>query len=71
MGELELIPVEDLLEKDFFIPSYQRGHRWKERQVIDLLDDILEFQKKDKDKGEFYCLQPIVVTKKEREYGFL
>jgi len=33
--------------------------------VLDLLEDILEFQKKDKEKGEFYCLQPIVVTKKD------
>jgi len=67
MDKLELIPVEKLLEKDFFIPSYQRGYRWKERQVIDLLDDILEFQKKDKEKGEFYCLQPIVITEKENK----
>lgn len=67
MDKLELIPVEKLLEKDFFIPSYQRGYRWKERQVIDLLDDILEFQNKGKqrDDGEFYCLQPLVVTGKE------
>jgi len=63
MDKLELIPVEKLLGKNFLIPSYQRGYRWKERQVTDLLDDILEFQKKDKEKGEFYCLQPIVVTK--------
>ncbi len=67
MDKLELIPVENLLEKEFFIPSYQRGYRWKERQVTDLLDDILEFQKKDKEKGEFYCLQPIVVTKNEND----
>ncbi len=67
MDKLELIPIENLLEKDFFIPSYQRGYRWKERQVIDLLEDILEFQKKEKEKGEFYCLQPIVVTKKEND----
>ncbi|MBU0473112.1 MAG: DUF262 domain-containing protein [Bacteroidetes bacterium] len=65
MDKLELIPIENLLKKEFFIPAYQRGYRWNERQVIDLLEDILEFQEKeDKEKGEFYCLQPIVVTKK-------
>ena len=67
MDKLELIPIEKLLEKYFFIPSYQRGYRWKKRQVIDLLDDIIEFQKKDKEKEEFYCLQPIVVTEKENK----
>ena len=64
--KLELIPVKDLLGKNFFIPSYQRGYRWEERQVLDLLEDLLEFQEKEeKEKGEFYCLQPIVVTKRE------
>jgi len=50
----------------FIIPSYQRGYRWEKRQIIDLLNDISEFQdeinKKKGDKtGEFYCLQPIIV----------
>ncbi|URC14828.1 DUF262 domain-containing protein [Flavobacterium sp. B183] len=53
----------------FIIPSYQRGYRWEERQIIDLLNDIYEFQEDIKKKtdnkiGEFYCLQPIVVLKK-------
>ena len=52
MEKLELISIFDLLDKDFFIPSYQRGYRWKTRQVLDLLEDILEFQKKDKEKWE-------------------
>jgi uncharacterized protein with ParB-like and HNH nuclease domain len=52
----------------FVIPSYQRGYRWEERQIIDLLNDIYEFQEEIKKKtgdknGEFYCLQPIVVLK--------
>ena len=63
MDKLKVIPVENLLEKKFFIPSYQRGYRWTKTQVNDLLNDILEFQEKDKTEGEFYCLQPIVVTK--------
>ena len=65
MDKLELMPIEKLLDKDFYIPSYQRAYRWKKRQVIDFLEDILEFQEKFKKKGEFYCLQPIVVTEKE------
>lgn len=27
----------------FVIPSYQRGYRWEEKQVEDLLDDIKKF----------------------------
>jgi hypothetical protein len=59
---VRLYSIGELLGKDFFIPSYQRGYRWDKQQVVDLLNDISEFaNKKNKDSGEFYCLQPIVV----------
>lgn len=62
-NELVLKPINDLLNESFFIPAYQRGYRWSQRQVIELLDDIKEFQQKAEDshKSAFYCLQPIVV----------
>lgn len=43
----------------FYIPSYQRGYRWSETEVVRLLDDIYQNGKKN------YCLQPVVVRKKE------
>lgn len=51
--------IYELLGLNFFIPSYQRGYRWTEQQVKDLLQDILDFTTKDKE--EFYCLQPMVI----------
>ncbi|QLJ10131.1 DUF262 domain-containing protein [Pseudoalteromonas sp. JSTW] len=64
-NELELKPINDLLEQSFFIPAYQRGYRWSKRQVTELLDDIKEFQQQaeNSNKNAFYCLQPIVVKK--------
>lgn len=60
-------PIRELLGMNFFIPAYQRGYRWEEQQIIDLLNDILEFQKKkDKGIGEFYCLQPLIITLKNK-----
>lgn len=52
--------IPDLLNKKFYIPEYQRGYRWDEKQVLDLLDDLYSFFSGDT-KGQFYCLQPIVV----------
>ena len=68
MGNSQFRPraIEDLItEQDkFLIPDYQRGYRWEEQQVIDLLNDIWEFREKPKKtEKEFYCLQPIVVCK--------
>lgn len=61
-NNIELKSVREFLGMKFFIPSYQRGYRWTEQQVKDLLNDIWEFsQKNDKRNGEFYCLQPLVV----------
>ena len=60
---LELKSINDLLGYKFVIPSYQRGYRWTELQVKQLLDDIWEFAQKHKAEEEFYCLQPVVVKK--------
>ena len=54
--------VSELLGMNFFIPGYQRGYRWTEQQVNDLLNDINEFEPKN---GSWYCLQPLVVMKKD------
>lgn len=67
MNNLDNRTVRSLLDLRFFIPSYQRGYRWKEQQVKDLLNDILEFSIKKSNNSEFYCLQPLVVKKRDEE----
>lgn len=56
--------IPDLLNKKYYIPEYQRGYRWEETQVLDLLQDLYAFFIGDT-KGQFYCLQPIVVKEKQ------
>ena len=51
-------------KQHFFIPSYQRGYRWEQDQIHDLLDDLNDFLSKD-NKDEIYWLQPIVIKKKQ------
>jgi len=67
--KLKLKTIKEIIfeDKKFFIPSYQRGYRWDEQQVKDLLDDILEFFQNKRSKDEFYCLQPIVVRFDEKK----
>lgn len=62
-----LKPVNDLLRETFYVPDYQRGYRWTDRQVTDLLEDLWQFLVEDKDgpRDTFYCLQPIVVKRRE------
>ncbi len=66
-ANIELVCIKDLLGERFFIPNYQRGYRWTEQQIKDLLEDLKDFasEKKRIDKVEFYCLQPLVVKKME------
>ena len=67
-NKIELKSVSELLGMNFFIPSYQRGYRWTEQQVKDLMNDIWEFSlKENKRNGEFYCLQPLVVKSKDED----
>ncbi len=61
-NQIDIKSLRDLVGKKFFIPCYQRGYRWTERNVKDLLNDIFDFTfNKKKRDGEFYCLQPLVV----------
>jgi uncharacterized protein with ParB-like and HNH nuclease domain len=62
---LRPLAINSLLDKQFFIPHYQRGYRWTFHQVEQLLDDIDSFSPREIQgkQGEktFYCLQPVVV----------
>lgn len=65
-NKIELRAVNELLGMKFYIPNYQRGYRWTEQQVKDLLNDINEFKpeiNKDTNEETWYCLQPVVVRR--------
>lgn len=53
--------IGELKEYRFFVPSYQRGYRWTEHEVIALFEDINEFSTED-DKR--YCVQPLIVKRR-------
>lgn len=53
MNTFELVNIGALCGS-FTIPFYQRGYRWTETQVSDLLNDVYSAE-------QDYCLQPIVV----------
>ncbi len=49
----------------FYVPSYQRGYRWGEDEVLRLLNDVYSNGKKN------YCLQPVVVRKSDTSYELI
>lgn len=71
-NNIELKSINSILGERFYIPSYQRGYRWKEEQVKALLKDLWEFKtnqdnQKDNAKNPFYCLQPIAIKEYEED----
>lgn len=64
-NDITLKSVRNLLGMKFFIPSYQRGYRWTEQQVKDLLNDIKEFI--DNGTNNIYCIQPLVVKERDQD----
>ncbi|MCY4303273.1 MAG: DUF262 domain-containing protein [Aestuariivita sp.] len=56
---------EDGSPAHYLIPAYQRGFRWNQWQVTQLLEDVWDFiqSSDDKPKTVYYCLQPLVVRK--------
>ncbi len=67
MNNINLEPkLVGSIEGGFYVPSYQRGYRWKD-EVEKLLVDISEIP-----EGQNYSLQPIVVKKiGERKYELI
>lgn len=71
-NSISLKSINEILTFKFFIPSYQRGYRWTDRQVEDLLNDIYEFSKRPvKREEDIYCLQPVVVKDRERKWELI
>ncbi len=69
---IDLWEINKLINKKFYIPTYQRGYRWDVQQVEDLLNDLYEFKNTaNTSAGEFYCLQPIVVKKRGDQYDVI
>lgn len=54
------------IEGNFFVPSYQRGYRWRKEEVVRMLDDIYSTEGKRN-----YCLQPVVVKKNENGFELI
>lgn len=65
LNEIELKTVTELLGMNFYIPEYQRGYRWTQTNVVQLLTDIWDYRQETKNNNTFYCLQPVVVRKKQ------
>lgn len=88
--------IKEIIEKSYVIGTYQRGYRWDQNNVQELLEDIyegklvenfdfkgeiysnstkafiaLEKLKEEKLGVEEYCLQPLVVKKKNEKYSVI
>lgn len=65
------ITLQTLLngEVDFLIPPYQRGYRWRGKEVKALIDDLCAFF--GQNSNSRYCLQPLVVQPTRVETSFI
>ena len=66
-NKIGLKSIEHVISMNFYIPRYQRGYRWTRQQVWELLNDIWEFSQKKGLTEECYCIQPLVVKKREND----
>ena len=62
---ISLKSIKELKDINFYIPSYQRGYRWKSKQVHQLIDDIEMFTPTE--NNPFYFLQALAVAKDEEK----
>ncbi len=67
MAKAVLKSINEIFHEKFFICAYQRGYRWEETQMKELIADLFDFTKQPNEKVPEYCLQPIIV--KPRDNG--
>jgi len=70
-NSIELKSINKILNDKFLIPSYQRGYRWNDQQVKDLLNDIWEFSQSNPSTDDYYCLQPVVVKENNNRWELI
>lgn len=62
--------IGELLNEQFMVPAYQRGYRWKEKQVTDLLNDLADFAEHGQPHTS-YCLQPVIIKQQGGYYELI
>ena len=58
-NRIGLKSICELKNKRFIVPNYQRGYKWRAKDVEYLIEDIAEIAQEDHSD---YCLQPIVIA---------
>lgn len=72
---LKLKSAKALLDSrySFYVPGYQRGYRWRPKEIEVLINDLQRFgyeedRKEEKERCPFYCLQALYL-KETKEHG--
>lgn len=60
--------INELLNKSFVVPNYQRNYKWGKDVIEYLLKDIKAFKES---KSAYYCLQPLVISKAKDAYRII
>lgn len=62
---IDMKSLADFNGYTFFVPSQQRGYKWRVRNVLELVNDLLDFQQSG---TAVYCMQPLAVVKQNNKY---
>ena len=65
MSDENKIYIRDLNNYSFYIPNYQRGYKWSEKNIEDLLNDINSI---DNDNKKDHCLHNLTIIEKDGKY---
>ena len=60
----EELEINRLKQRKYFIPDYQRGYKWGDEEINNLLDDLY---KSSENPDSTYALQPLVVKEMKNE----
>ena len=59
--------IREILSKDeYVIPMYQRNFAWEDKEILQLIDDVLDFQNKSRNIDNYYIGSLVVYYQKDK-----
>ncbi len=59
--------IEEIWKDEYIVPLYQRNYAWRENEIIQLLQDIYDSFRKDKE-GNYYIGSLVVLKRQDGKY---
>lgn len=65
----KLYCIKDIINNaKYTIPMYQRNYAWEDKEILQLIDDVLDYQKKSENNENYYIGSLILYYQQDKGF---